>query len=84
MTVFQIQKELTKKREKSSKLRDEIDGLVKQLQGVCDHSQTDAYQWEHDNGYGRQSKMSGKRCMYCGWIDLWNNGTFHNPKDITA
>lgn len=51
--------------------------------GTCDHSQTRNYEWEHDNGYGRQSKHVGQQCRYCGFIDHYNHGRFFNPKDLS-
>ena len=29
----------------------------------CKHKYTVEYQWEHDNGYGRQTMISGLRCL---------------------
>ena len=88
-SVKSIQKELLKKKETITKLYKEIYELEKELhadttgKNICDHSKTEEFHWEHDNGYGRQSKMTGKRCVYCGWKDLWNHGRFCNPADLS-
>ena len=39
----------------------------------CDHYKTKEYTWEHDNGYGRQSKVVGIRCVHCGAEKSWNS-----------
>ena len=91
-TVKEIQKSLLKKQETINKLYKEIDVLRSELCSttpngritICDHSKTEDYLWEWDSGYGRQSNMIGKQCVYCGWKDLWNRGSFYDPKDLTA
>ena len=77
-----LQTALLKKRARASRLGSECSALVKQLQGICDHTQTALHGWEHDNGYGRQTQMTGKRCVFCGWVDLWNNNRFTDPRNI--
>lgn len=85
MTPMQMkltQYDLSNKRARVRKLQMEIEYLVTELQGVCDHSDTEDYRWESDNGYGRQSKQTGRRCVYCGWIDFWSRGLFTNPRNV--
>lgn len=62
----------------------EISNLRQRLQGICDHSNTEPYVWEHDNGYGRQSKIEGKRCLDCLFVDLWNRKSFIDPRDVRS
>lgn len=38
---------------------------------TCTHSHTDDYEWEHDNGYGRQSRVTGERCVVCMMHRAW-------------
>lgn len=61
-----------------------IELLRKHLQGNCDHSETEDYKWEHDNGYGRQTMITGKRCVFCLWVDLWSRGHFIDPAEISS
>ncbi len=55
----------------------EIENLRASLRQACDHSETEPYMWEHDNGYGRQTLVIGKRCVYCLFVDLWDRNNFH-------
>ena len=34
------------------------------------------WQWEHDNGYGRQTMIDGKRCGICGATKNWVSDTY--------
>lgn len=81
--VSSLQKLLIKKRTKFSQIYTEIQFIENQLQGICDHSESKDYKWEHDNGYGSQSYITGKRCVFCGWIDLWNRNNYINPDHFT-
>ena len=36
-----------------------------ELRKDCSHERVVEYQWEHDNGYGRQSQCTGQRCTIC-------------------
>lgn len=83
MSVTALQRKLTQRSEKISQLYTEVSALVASLQGICDHAKTEDYRWEHDNGYGRQSMNAGKRCVFCGWISLWNNNSFTDPKEFS-
>jgi hypothetical protein len=88
-TLDQAKKLLAKKRESFSKISKkhyaETEALLKEIIEIgCDHSNTTDYRWEHDNGYGRQSNIVGKKCIYCGWIDSWGRGkgNFSDPKNF--
>jgi hypothetical protein len=85
MSIATLQRKLIKKREKISQLYTEASAIKELLQGVCDHAKTEDYRWEHDNGYGRQSMTTGKRCVFCGWIKLYSHdhSKFTDPKDFT-
>jgi hypothetical protein len=62
----------------------EIENILAQLRLICDHSKDEPYFWEHDNGYGKQTKITGRRCSYCGFIDFWSRGRFINPATIES
>lgn len=52
------------------------DDLIKSLRDAvveegCDHPETVPYTWEHDDGYGTQSPVTGKRCVFCGASNPW-------------
>lgn len=56
----------------------EFRAYQKNLSKSCDHP--DRYvmdwQWEHDNGYGRQTMIDGKRCGICGATKNWVSDTY--------
>lgn len=85
MSVTALQRKLTKRREKISQLYTEVSAITASLQGICDHAKTEDYRWEHDNGYGRQTMNTGKRCVFCGWIKLYSHdhSKFMDPTDFT-
>lgn len=37
----------------------------------CSHPLREPFEWEHDNGYGRQSMNDGERCLVCGKQNRW-------------
>lgn len=82
LNAKKLQRKLIQARARATKVQTEITDTVAQLQGICDHPHTTDYVWEHDNGYGRQTQISGLRCRFCGWVDLWKRGKFTDPKDI--
>jgi hypothetical protein len=68
------------KRIKASKLIAEAEEFRKQvIKEGCDHSINSPYKWEHDNGYGKQTKIDGFRCDVCGALDSWGTGKFWDP-----
>ena len=74
LSVSNLQQQLIEKTAQSMVICMEISKIRKQLTPICDHSQTEVYDWEHDNGYGRQTKMIGTRCIFCFKKDYWNRG----------
>ncbi len=42
---------------------------------VCTHptAYRAEFTWEHDNGYGRQSRVTGERCNLCGQQKRWKS-----------
>lgn len=42
-----------------------IEGLRAKVED-CAHSQFREYEWESDDGYGRQSRQVGRECLCCG------------------
>lgn len=48
---------------------------------ACTHSDVSDFPWESDNGYGRQSRMTGRRCDLCGAVDRWGRGKFEYPEE---
>jgi hypothetical protein len=76
----ELQELLEAKRAQVRILYQEIERIVTHLRTSCDHSKQENYIWEHDNGYGRQTKIIGKECCYCGCVDLWSRGHFSAPE----
>jgi hypothetical protein len=35
------------------------------------------YNWEHDSGYGVQTRMLGNECSICLMVDPYKSGNFH-------
>ena len=73
------QKLLLKKRKKAHDLYNEIRKIEERIHNNCAHQLTEEYRWEHDNGYGRQTYISGVRCTLCGSIDHWRDDRFIHP-----
>lgn len=42
-----------------------IEALRAKVAKKCRHVQTVDFHYEHDDGYGRQTKCIGKRCVFC-------------------
>lgn len=80
----ELQNMLETRREEIGLLHAEISSITALLllAGTCDHSKTEQYMWEHDTGYGVQRMIEGKRCSYCGCVDLWNRRAFIDPSEI--
>jgi hypothetical protein len=76
-----LQELLELKRREARLLHADIENIRIRLEPICDHSKTEPYEWEHDNGYGVQHFILGKQCSYCGLIDFWNRGRFVNQHD---
>lgn len=38
---------------------------------TCRHIQTTEFHWEHDTGYGVQTKHVGLRCVFCLKVNRW-------------
>lgn len=49
-----------------------LEEALKALGKSCSHPVTEEWEWEHDDGYGRQSKVMGKRCKVCDLCNPWN------------
>lgn len=75
-TVQDLQREIIQTETEIRHLHDRLGFLRSGLLEICDHSQTESYVWEHDNGYGRQTMITGKRCVFCLKVDRWNRGVF--------
>jgi hypothetical protein len=59
-------------RVKSMRRWDEkLDALRKKVTLQCQHKRTEDFTWEHDDGYGRQTKCPGKRCLLCLKENRW-------------
>lgn len=56
--------------------------IRKALAHSCAHPEEfhSPFHWEHDNGYGRQTRIIGRQCGICWKRDIWNSGTWspHN------
>lgn len=59
-------------RVRSMKKWDEkIQALRETVSKNCRHAQTTPFRWEHDDGYGTQSKHEGLRCVFCLKVNRW-------------
>lgn len=80
----QLYNTLNKYKEVSSKYRNKIAELRTKLKAEgCSHPEVVTYEWEHDNGYGRQSTCTGLRCVLCEYKEPYPLS--HNPlwKNVT-
>ena len=75
-TAKDLQLDLIEKQKQFVLLSSQINDLRNRLLEICDHADTEEYKWEHDNGYGVQRMLTGKRCIYCLKVDYWNRGVF--------
>ena len=48
-----------------------IQELRTQIIKHCRHAQTTEFTWEHDTGYGVQTKHVGLRCVFCLKVNRW-------------
>jgi hypothetical protein len=39
------------------------------------------FTWEHDNGYGRQKRLTGKECSLCRCRNYWDSQHWSRPED---
>lgn len=64
--------------QRSLRAQENAEEMRKELATNCEHPADfiHDYPWEHDNGYGRQSRMIGKVCRICLRKDFWNSGRF--------
>lgn len=68
-------KKLIHLREKIRELRSIERFLTDKIAATCDHSMTEPFDWEHDTGYGVQTKCTGTRCTICGakkYYSVWS------------
>lgn len=75
--IIKMLTRIKKARERLDDLKHDLEKLQRKFHD-CDHSVTDKFTWEHDNGYGRQSlnnglicKLCGKRCYYPTLSSSW-------------
>jgi hypothetical protein len=57
------------------------------VDGNCKHPEgrLESFSWEHDNGYGRQTERTGKRCRDCGRLCHWHpHGSWILPEDVSS
>lgn len=68
ITVYEAEKARVDKR-----FRMRIAAARIKLAENCDHPAkfVTEYNWEHDNGYGRQKWIKGKACGICGARQSW-------------
>lgn len=59
--------------------RGNLERFRKSLAQSCDHPADFVvdFEWEHDNGYGRQHMRRGKLCQICFKQDRWNDGRWY-------
>lgn len=74
--MLKVEAELLKVMKQSDKSREryrsKIFELRSKLKAVgCSHSLVEDFQWEHDDGYGRQKMITGDRCVLCKAEKHW-------------
>lgn len=58
-------------RRRADKRWDEKIAKLREALGECTHPVTTEFQWQHDNGYGRQKMLPGLRCTLCLKENRW-------------
>lgn len=53
------------------KLSREVEAARKELAKNCTHPEIEPYEYEHDNGYGRQTRHEAEYCKICYGINAW-------------
>lgn len=48
-----------------------IQAIREEIVKNCRHAETRNYPWEHDDGYGRQSRNVGEQCVFCNKINYY-------------
>jgi hypothetical protein len=71
MTLTPEQEYLAHLREQARKAVARADAWEERIRPACTHPNPTTWTWEHDNGYGKQSKVEGQRCGLCGAIKHW-------------
>lgn len=63
----------------------QAEAVRQEIAKVCWHPEkyVEPYSWEHDNGYGRQHKIEGKRCRICYRLDLWNRNQWVSREELS-
>ncbi len=63
-----------------------VEAARKELVDGCDHPPEFVvdYRWEHDNGYGKQSWVTGKRCEICESTNNWGSTLWVKPHERTC
>lgn len=73
------EKEFLKAKEAQEKSRKKHQSKLNKLQEGfeinCRHARYTEYPWEHDNGYGHQTKMTGWRCNFCNKVNPYKSPT---------
>lgn len=64
--ILSLEKQIGNRYRILYKLRDDI-------KSTCHHPKAyrQVYMWEHDDGYGRQTKVEGVSCPFCGKRCYW-------------
>lgn len=62
-----LEVEFAKAQKREANARAKVERLRQLLACGCAHPEKyqAEYRWEHDNGYGRQTMIMGKRCSLC-------------------
>lgn len=66
-----------------ARINDRLELMRKQLAVDCKHPSSAVYEfdWEHDNGYGRQTMMKGERCLICRAEKRWKSSTLWTTEE---
>lgn len=70
-TLTDKQRELLDIRRELRVLNRYANALVEEIALTCTHPTPEPWEWEHDNGYGRQSMVQGEQCSWCRKRRRW-------------
>lgn len=73
MSLTKDQRKFQRLLDQLEKKQTEVFEFRKQLSENCNHPEefVQPYTWEHDNGYGRQTKHDGRQCHICWKVNRW-------------
>lgn len=70
-----VRRALDKTLDRQTELRTMLATIAAEIRPICTHplEHRRDIPWTHDNGYGRQSTVTGEKCQLCGLYRAWKN-----------